>query len=366
MARARLPGVPGITILMPQFATWTGFGGVRHSTRPKSVPVMLSSLWRSGPDAGIVGVGRVLSEPQLHPTLDVAEQRFVLSEEEGTSEATRVLVHVRPCAFVAKDDLRTIPELQGHQIITAPMGTVFPISDLGWDALRRVLPPVPEVLAEPRGALPQVFAWAQRAKGVLPMPGGYAGYLDSLRAVCALVEEERPSTSELDARLEALLEVTSTAARLRASFLRKVAIVAVQNDLCSLGSWTEQWRHTGDDRIVVALLHSRCQLIGELLAAAREPQSTEQLLRVANDRYGMGWDTQTQIANRRGWLQSAGMLEVTEAGLIQTTVEGRRLLDELGVFTSPRRQRRSSNRHHPHQEGANVQYQLPPGTTSRI
>ncbi len=80
------------------------------------------------------------------------------------------------------------------------------------------------------------------------------------------------------------------------------------------GSWTEQWRHTGDDRIVGALLHSRCQLIGELLAAAREPQSTEQLLRVANDRYGMGWDTQTQIANRRGWLQSAGMLESPRQG----------------------------------------------------
>ncbi len=196
-------------------ATWTGFGGVRHSTRPKSVPVMLSSCGAAvrmpeSSESGELGLSRSCIQRLMW-----AEQRFVLSEEEGTSEATRVLVHVRPCAFVAKDDLRTIPELQGHQIITAPMGTVFPISDLGWDALRRVLPPVPEVLAEPRGALPQVFAWAQRAKGVLPMPGGYAGYLDSLRAVCALVEEERPSTSELDARLEALLEVTSTAARLR-------------------------------------------------------------------------------------------------------------------------------------------------------
>ena len=46
------------------------------------------------------------------------------------------------------------------------------------------------------GALPPGFAWSQRAKGVLQMPGGYGGYLTSLRKVCAVVAEERPAPLE--------------------------------------------------------------------------------------------------------------------------------------------------------------------------
>lgn len=43
---------------------------------------------------------------------------------------------------------------------------------------------------------------------------------------------------------------------------------------------------------------------------------------VANERYDMGWDTQTQIVNRRGWLQSAGMLVGTDDGKVQATPAG--------------------------------------------
>lgn len=147
-----------------------------------------------------------------------------------------------------------------------------------------------------------------------------------------LLAEERPTPPELAHRLEEVLGIRATAARLRDSFLRKVGIVSVQGGLCRLGSWAERWRQTGDNRIIVALLHSRCQLIGKLLAEVREPRSSEELLRVANDRYRMGWDTQTQIDNRRGWLQSAGMIGVTEDGKLQTTSAGAALLAELVLF----------------------------------
>src|SRR5207249_720028 len=75
-----------------------------------------------------------------------------------------------------------------------------------------------------------------------------------------------------------------------------------------------------------------CQFIGELLDAALEPRSNDELLSIANERYGMGWDTQTQIVNRRGWLQSAEMLAATEDGKTVTTPAGRALLAELVLF----------------------------------
>jgi hypothetical protein len=293
-------------------------------------PGDITVLWRSGADAGIVGIGRVVTEPQLRGD-DPLESAFGTSDE-GFGETTRALVVVRAVPFVGKDQLRSIPEMSEHQILVAPMGTVFPVDEPAWEALRQHLPPAPKVIEHRDDPLPPAFAWAQRTKGVLPMPGGYNGYLESLSKVCDLIEEERPAPGELAGRLEALLDVKATAARLRESFLRKVGIVSIQGGVCHLGPWSQRWRRTGDNRIVAALLHSRCQFIGELLDAAKEPTTNEELLGVANATYGMSWDTQTQIVNRRGWLQSAGMLALNDDGKVVITPAGVSLVHELTLY----------------------------------
>lgn len=51
-------------------------------------------LWRSGKTAGIVGIGRVIADPQQHQ-IDDAEQSFVLAEEEGGNDTTRALNRVQ-------------------------------------------------------------------------------------------------------------------------------------------------------------------------------------------------------------------------------------------------------------------------------
>ncbi len=288
-------------------------------------------LWRSGKEAGIIGVGRIITDPQQHP-VDTAEKSFVLAESEGTEAVTRALVRIQPVPFIAKEQVRAIPELKQHQIIVAPMGTVFPISATEWTALSKFLPQPPSVVEGVGDALPPGFAWSQRAKGVLQMPGGYSGYLTSLRKVCTLVADERPTPAELSVRLETVLGVRATAARLRESFLRKVRIIGTQGGICNLGPWTEKWLVSGDNRIIAALLHGRCQFIGELLDAARIPHSNDELLSVANEMYGMGWDTQTQIVNRRGWLQSAGMLTDMGDGRVQLSDDGRLLLAEISLY----------------------------------
>ena len=288
-------------------------------------------LWRSGKKAGIVGIGRVIADPQQHPA-DTAEKPFVLTDEEGVQDTTRALIRLQAVPFIAKDQVRAIAALRQHQIVIAPMGTAFPISSGEWAALEELLPHPPEAVEGAGSALPPGFAWSQRAKGVLQMPGGYSGYLASVRKVCALVADERPTPVELASRLEKVLEVKATGARLRESFLRKIGLISVRGGTCSLGPWTEKWLASGDDRIIIALLHGRCQFIGELLDAARSPRTTDELLAVANDRYGMGWDTQTQIVNRRGWLQSAGMLTDLGDGKVKLSEQGQHLLSEISPY----------------------------------
>ena len=300
----------------------------QHTNEIRSGDVAV--LWRSGKKAGIVGLGRIIADPQRH-SIDASEKVFALIEEEGAEDVTRALIRVQAVPFIAKEQVRAIIDFRQHQIIVAPMGTVFPISSTEWTALGKLLPPPPELVEGAGSALPPGFAWSQRSKGVLQMPGGYSGYLISLRKVCALVADERPTPVELASRLETVLEVKATAARLRESFLRKVGLISVHGETCTLGPWTEKWLASGDDRIIVALLHGRCQFIGELLDTARSPRSSDELLAVANDMYGMGWDTQTQIVNRRGWLQSAGMLTDKSDGRVQLSDKGRLLLSELAL-----------------------------------
>ncbi len=289
-------------------------------------------LWRSGKEAGVIGIGRVLSEPQEHE-IDPAEQPFVLDATEDPIGTTRVLTRLQPVPFVSKDKIRAVPELREHQIIRAPMGTVFALSDSEWSALSALLPEPPTVeTPEVTVEMPSTFAWAQRAKGVLPMPGGYDGYLDTLDTICALVETERPSPSELATRLETALGVTRRGSETPGLVLaqdwhrcrRRRHLRAWSLDTPLAFDWRCPDHHRASSWTVP--LHRR--------VAPRRPRGTDDH-RAARNRqrqYGMGWDTQTQISNRRGWLQSAGMLMVTEEGTLQASAAGIALLADLVLY----------------------------------
>ena len=288
-------------------------------------------LWRSGKEAGIIGIGRVAEPPQQHEMVAV-EMAFVKAGSEDLQDTTRALVLVCPAPFVEKDRVRAIPELAEHQIITAPMGTVFALSADEWSALAPHLPEPPAVDAIAAGGLPPVFAWEQRAKGVMPMLGGYGEYLTSTRRVCELVAEARPTLSELADRIAAEFGLSTTAARLRTTFLRKMGLIVEDAGVFHVTEWAQTWLDSNDPGLIIGLLHSRCRFIGEMLAELQVPMSTEELLSVVNGRYGLEWDSYTQINNRRGWLQSAGLISQDADKRLVVTTDGRSLLERLDVY----------------------------------
>ena len=68
-------------------------------------------LWRSGKRAGIVGLGRVVAEPQWC-AIDETEKPFVLSDEEGADDVTRALIRVQAIPFIAKETVQTMRVIQ--------------------------------------------------------------------------------------------------------------------------------------------------------------------------------------------------------------------------------------------------------------
>lgn len=288
-------------------------------------------VWRSGKEAGVIGVGRVLAPPQLHVP-DESEARFVVHPDEAPSSTTRVLVAVAPAHFIAKERVKAIPELSEHLIVTAPMGTVFRLSADEWAALGPHLPTPPEMGAGVGEVpLPPAFAWEQRAKGVLPMPGGYDGYLEAARRICVLVDDSRPTSQELVERLRLEFGVAEKAARLRESFLRKMGLIRVESGSCQVSEWGRRWLASADDQIVIALLHSRCRFIGEMVSELETPRTADELLSIINEFYGLAWDTHTQIVNRRGWLQSAGMVTTDGDGRLVSTDAGRAFVRRIDL-----------------------------------
>ena len=288
-------------------------------------------LWRSGKEAGVVGIGTVAAAPSLLPVPD-GERSYVLKPGAEGREETRVVLRVRPVAAVSKSVVASLPATAGHQIVTAPMGTVFALDDSQSSALRSQVDVSFPVVASNDGdgtPWPSVFSWRDRRKDVYPMPGGYDEQVESLLALIRIVAERRPTMDEFAEQIQERFGSSAGNARHIGLFLRRTGFVDEVAGLLEPSTVGAALLHHRDDALVLAHLHQRARFVGELLAAVSQPRTTTELLAIANDHYGMGWTTKAQIQRRRGWLQSVGAIITDDNGRLSLTESGRSVLGRL-------------------------------------
>lgn len=181
--------------------------------------------------------------------------------------------------------------------------------------------------------IPKPLPWDQRGKSIVTLPGGYAGYIDTLREICEHTVKQQPTSQSLATWLQSNYQLTERSAAGRANFLRKTAVLESTSGLLYLTRQASRWHETEDDGILIGLLHSRIQFVGELLAELQDqPRSSEELRQVAKN-FGLNWDTKAQVQRRRGWLQSAKLIEPTDRGRLAITDAGRDLLAKLIVHS---------------------------------
>lgn len=291
------------------------------------------ALWESGAEAGIVGIGTIQTMPAELP-VPAAEMAFNRDAGHEGQLETRAVVAVRPIDPVAKSSVAEIASMSEHAIVVAPMGTVFPLSPVQWAALAACWQdPLPPLIEEPQvDGLPLPFAWSGRRNDTYPLPGGYGGHLDSLRQILDFVERQRPSVDELTHQLSEQFGSSASNARHISLFLRRVALVDEHAGLLNLSDVSRRWMSENDDDLIVAQIHARVRFVGEMLAILDQPRSIEEILAVAASRFGLNWTTKAQIQRRRGWLQSAGMIDVDDEGLLYRTPKGTSLLGRLSVY----------------------------------
>jgi Restriction endonuclease len=287
------------------------------------------AIWRAGVDAGVVAVGRVDGPPRVRPRPD-EERAFVRSDAEER-ETTRVPIRVLPSPLASKASIAALLEFADHQILMAPRGTVFPMTDIQWATLRPLLAPPPDRSEDQPTpvAWPEPFGWEQRRRSVYPLPGGYSEYLNSLEAILTHVSSVRPDRPDFGNWMRDIFATSGKASDLIRDFLTRISLVREAEGFLGLTTEAQTWLTNKDPGFLVALLHSRVRFIGEMLGALTQPATAEAIRIEANASYGMTWGTRAQVDRRRGWLQSAGMVTVDDQGRVVLTETGVLVLGRL-------------------------------------
>ncbi len=181
--------------------------------------------------------------------------------------------------------------------------------------------------------IPSPLPWDQRSKGVESLPGGYSGYGRSLRDICFHVVSERPLPSDLATWIAIHFEIS--AGNPKVSFLKKAGVLEFEpdTDRVRLSEYASRWYMGCHDGILIGLLHSRLQFFGEMLAVLSEgPRSIEELRQTAKQ-YDLNWDSSGEVNRRRGWLESAKLIQPVEKNRLALTDAGHDLLAKLIVHS---------------------------------
>jgi hypothetical protein len=154
--------------------------------------------------------------------------------------------------------------------------------------------------------------------------------MSNLKTILDWVVEHKPDRDALEKWLRDKFSISSgKAASEIVDFLHRVSLLQTSGGMVGLSAYGATWQKTYDAAYLVALLHSRVQFVGEMIASVAEPRAPEEILGIANTNYSMGWQTRAQVDRRRGWLQSAGVISADSEGRLVATEMGRQLLPRL-------------------------------------
>ena len=178
---------------------------------------------------------------------------------------------------------------------------------------------------------PPPLPWEERYSSATSIRGGYTGYLNTLRKICQFVDRERPKRRVLAKWLQDNLNYEEKNSEAILDNLLTRGVLESTDSQINLSQHARHWYESEDDGILIAILHSRIRFLGEMLAELRgTPLAIGELLERA-EKYGLNWSTPSQIEQRRGWLQSAKLIEPIDNGRLAITEAGRDLLTKLAT-----------------------------------
>ncbi len=164
-----------------------------------------------------------------------------------------------------------------------------------------------------------------KAQTIQPLCGGYGHYIETLVVIRGYVEAGQPSTRE-DIKSWYVQEFNRpvTVAGHYVNSLFRCGLLTKQGDRIKCAFPISRNR----DRKIIETIDDNVVFILDMLNEARDGASEEELHLLGKRKYGLSpGSNPNQVQWRRGWLESAGMLELKD-GRLYATDAGRRLLQE--------------------------------------
>ena len=168
--------------------------------------------------------------------------------------------------------------------------------------------------------------------------------LEDLRRFAGWVADNEPSRDQATAWLVEHLGRTDKTAGQSLSYLLKSGILTDSDGKLVPAPEIADWIGQPDDTLTpVRVMHRRIAFVGELLAELRPgPKTLIELLRIANQGFGLDFRELRQIHERLAWLEKAGLVEtaggtsrrITGAGA--DLLAGLRLQPRIAELTGPR------------------------------
>lgn len=149
--------------------------------------------------------------------------------------------------------------------------------------------------------------WASRSSAMPYLPGGGNNQLNSLRVLLTTIDE----CAGLDTEL---VKFDDGVARTIKDAVKQVSpaglVDRVDKGHVAVSREADQWLHTNDPFVLIALFHRRMRFIGELLRELADGAKTSEELRlVASQKYDLPWQTTDQVLRRLMWFSSLGVTE---------------------------------------------------------
>ena len=179
--------------------------------------------------------------------------------------------------------------------------------------------------------LPPVKPWDQRANGILPLAGGYERYFDTLAWILQQCSDGQLDQGELQQRYMAAYSLDPYVALVQIQGLQKYGLLAKESNHLAATSPSILWLETRRADFIIGTMHANLKLVGELIQEVQLPRTRKSLLKTAVSSYGFGWQKDSQIAYRLGWLRSAGFAEQRPGNSYQATPAGLEFLEHIDV-----------------------------------
>lgn len=176
---------------------------------------------------------------------------------------------------------------------------------------------------------PSGLEWDDKVFSMPNIPRGDIGLVGVLLEILKAVDNNIPQTEKMRFQgSESKTTLNELCIR-----LRPMRLVNKTDHGWRLTKEAKVFLESEDNDYLAAVLCANIKFLGEILFYLDTPKKSSELQQIANEQYGLGWKTGSDINSRLLWLRNLGMVEFQEFSLLYSITEkGKKFIRNIHIY----------------------------------